>query len=286
MRSSKASRTAKVIAASTILLESDERSSSDVAPGAAGLCRIFLSGSMADRLLALSARCPPTRACWRAAERLMLPGIMAHYWSRKRWIEARCHEAISEGFQRIVILGAGFDTLGIRLAGEWAGIEIIEADHPATQAAKRTTLADKRVELPENLSFIPLDLTHEDLPLFQARSTVFIAEGLLMYLPEARVSGLLKNLREKSNGRVRFIFSFMTRWPDGGCGFRPRSTLVERWLGWCGEPFLWAIGPEELGGFLEARGFKLVRLARTAELRDCPGTLDGENLVVCEPLRD
>ena len=52
MKAAQASNTAKVIAASTILLASDPRTSAQVAPGAAALCQILLSGSRADRWLA------------------------------------------------------------------------------------------------------------------------------------------------------------------------------------------------------------------------------------------
>lgn len=90
MKPERASSTAKVIAASTILLASDLRTSNLVALGAAELCGKLLSGSAIDRWLARSAAYAPTRAMWRWLERLLLPGIMPHYWHRKRWIETRC----------------------------------------------------------------------------------------------------------------------------------------------------------------------------------------------------
>lgn len=52
MTPAQASNTARVIAASTILLASDARSASQVAPGAAALCKQFLSGSRTERWLA------------------------------------------------------------------------------------------------------------------------------------------------------------------------------------------------------------------------------------------
>ncbi|MEX1114412.1 MAG: class I SAM-dependent methyltransferase [Akkermansiaceae bacterium] len=120
MKPAQASSTAKVIAASTILLASEDHHAEMVAPGAAGLCEIFLTGSATDRMLAKSARHPWTRCFWRGVERITLPGIILHYWRRKRWIEERCRTAIADGCGWIVILGAGFDTLGIRLSREFA----------------------------------------------------------------------------------------------------------------------------------------------------------------------
>jgi len=284
MKSNRASNTAKVIAASTILLASERHQSDLVAPGAAELCEIFLSGSISDRILAASARHPLTRCFWRWVERLTLPGIIFHYWHRKRWIEDRCRVAIADGFERVVVIGAGFDTLGIRLSREFDRLDVIELDHPATQELKRSSLARNEMALSENFRFSTIDLTHEALPSGDAKPTVFILEGVLMYLPEMDVCRLFRGLLQSQSDRIRVIFSFMTRWPDGGSGFRPHSGLIERWLALNKEPFTWAIEPEAVADFLAGNDFRLSEMALTREFSNTPlGTLEGENLVVCEP---
>ena len=293
MNSEQASTTAKVIAASTILLGSDPRTAAQVAPGAVALCQQLLSGHRVDRWLAGSAAHPVTRALWRGVERLTLPGIVAHYWHRKRWIERHCRAAIAQGFERVVILGAGFDTLGIRLAAGLPGIKVIEIDHPATQHAKRRALAGALAgdrAAAERMRFIALDLAAAPLPatLFDdARATLLICEGVLMYLPPADVARLFDVLRQGSGERMRMLFSFMTAWPDGGTGFRPHSYLIERWLAWRREPFTWALAPEQMQAFLAGHGFRLVELALTWQFTEsvpaCGAMLEGENLVLCEP---
>ena len=290
MKPAEASNTAKVIAASTILLASDPRTSAQVAPGAAELCRQLLSGSRTDRWLAASAAHPLTRALWRALERLTLPGIIAHYWHRKRWIESRCREAIGEGFGRVIVLGAGFDTLGLRLSAEMRQIKVIEVDHPATQHAKRRTLAGHSAAHLDNLQFVACDFGTEALPatLRDGREdTIVIIEGVLMYLSPAAIARLFAAIRDLSDGRLRVLFSFMSAWPDGRSGFRPHSMLVERWLAWRKEPFTWAMAPEAMADFLAALGFRQVELALTKQFsaspRARPSMLEGENLVVCEP---
>lgn len=288
MKPSRASNTAQVIAAGTILLASDPRHAGEVAPGAAGLCGIFLSGSRGGRWLARTAAWSWTRLLWRQVERFTLPGIIAHYWHRKRWIEARCRSAIAEGFERVVVLGAGFDTLALRLAGEFPPIHFIEMDHPATGEAKRLAIARRLLELPDRLRFVNLDLGVDSIPpeLFRdGKPTLIIAEGLLMYLTNEEIVGLLISLRNLPVERLRVIFSFMSRWPDGSLGFRPRSRLVERWLGRRGEPFRWALDPREMPGFLTSHGFGLLEMALTRDFTP-PGStgLEGENGVVCERL--
>ena len=291
MKAAQASTTAKVIAASTILLASDPLTAAQVAPGAAALCQKLLSGSRADRWLAKSAAYPLARALWRCGERLTLPGIVSHFWHRKRWIESRCRSAIIDGFTRVVILGAGLDTLGLRLSAELSRLEVIEIDHPATQGAKRRALADNSPALSHNLRFVGLDLSVEPLPaiLFaDSKATFFIIEGVLMYLSPADIARLFDSLRQLSGDRIRILFSFMTKWPDGGSGFRPHSWLIERWLAWRNEPFTWALEPQAMQDFLAAHRFRLVEMALTMQFTEQSTAratmLDGENLVVCEPI--
>lgn len=278
MRKDEASSTARVIAASTVLLASENQDTELVPPGAADLCRRFLSLSSRDRWLAWSASCPPTRTLWRWLERMTCPGIMRHYWHRKRWIETRCRNATNSGFGRLLVIGAGFDTLGIRLALEHPWLDVVELDHPATQRIKRQALGIHPAVAPGNLRFESVDLAEGLLPdsaLHGAEATVVVAEGLLMYLSTSDVEDMFERLSRTTAERLRVVFTFMTRWPDGSSGFRPRSRLVERWMAWRGEPFRWAIEPGRVRDMLAARGFDLTEMAQT-------GVIEGENLVLCE----
>jgi methyltransferase (TIGR00027 family) len=300
MKAAQASSTAKVIAASTIALHHDPRTAALVAPGAATLCELLLNGQRSSRWLARSAKNPVTRALWRGVEALTLPGIVQHYWHRKRWIEAHCRQALDDGAQHVVVLGAGFDTLGLRVLAERPGLSVLEIDHPATQAAKLDALSRAVPAITHQPRFVAVDLSVQDLPDLQMGpqdDVVFIIEGVLMYLSQARVHALLNSLRDCGAGRVRLIFSFMSRWPDGSHGFRPRSVWVETWLKWRGEPFMWSLPPQEMAGLLAAHGFVLHSLASTADFTPpaAPGTTDttrttrtqalrGENLVWCEHL--
>lgn len=188
------------------------------------------------------------------------------------------------------MIGAGFDTLGLRLSEEMPDIEVIEIDHPATQGAKRRALANQEVPLLDSLRFVALDLSTEPVPvdLFAGnKATVVVIEGTLMYLSPDGVAKLFDSLRDYPTDRLRVFFSFMTRWPDGGTGFRPRSWLVERWLAWRSEPFTWALAPQDVRDYLSTHGFRLMEMVLTKQLAETETratVLDDENLVVCEPV--
>ncbi len=271
MKHDRASATARVIAAATVMLERrarderDARGENIVPPHAADWCSALLSHTAADRWLCASARLAPTRALWRLIEHATLPGIVEHYGHRKAWIEARCRKALRDGVERVIVIGAGFDTLALRLAAEFPMVEWVEVDHPATQAAKRRALATLPMGRVPNIAFIAADLVRQPLPtplIDSPRSTFVVIEGLLMYLEAARVESLLGQLRCASRSNVRVVFSFMERGADGRAGFRPPSRMIDTWLSWRGEPFVWAVDPTTLEPWLDTLGFRLVALSR------------------------
>jgi methyltransferase (TIGR00027 family) len=282
-----ASSTAKLIAAGTLLLANDARTSGLVTPEAAALCEHVLAGgpwaTRADRWLAASTRHAGSRACWCALERQVLPGIVRHFAHRKRWIERQCCAAIASGCARVIVLGAGFDTLGCRLCLETDQIEVIEVDHPATQAAKRAAIDALPSRLKAPLRLIACDLAHDDLPaalLNDPRQAVVIAEGLLMYLDDRAVDRLFGQVHMLSPAGVQFVFSHLVQWPSGPAGLRPRSRLIDAWLAWRGEPFTSAIAPHALPALLQRHGFSMIDSATPTDLA-AGVTLLGENLVHC-----
>lgn len=293
MKPGRASSTAKVIAASTLLAASDPQRATLVDAAALPLCRAFLSVGAADRWLRAAAELPACRPVWRALERWTYPGIVAHYGARKRAIESRTHAAIEAGATCVVILGAGFDTLALRLAEQYPKVRWVEVDHPDTQAAKRAGMAHAGMAWPGNVQTVPLDVSDGDLSqLVATRSddhVVLIMEGLLMYLPEeAAMALLIRPLGQPVAASVRRIFTYMVRWPEGRAGFRPASRLIDAWLRWRGEPFRWYATPDALRLALQRQGLSIVEHLEPPfddKLKDHPQgdiTLHGENLVVTQ----
>jgi len=243
-----------------------------------------------DRLLAASAAWPLTRRLWRGVERLVQPGIMAHYCHRKLWIEECCRTALAEGSQRVVVAGAGFDTLALRLAPQFSQVEFVEIDHPATQREKHAAIAGRANGFGAggNLRFISADFGVEPLSVSSfddGKGTLLIMEGLLMYLAPITVDQLFAALG-RFGSPTQVVFSFMTQWEDGSCGFRPRSRWVERWLASRKETFTWSIRSLFLESYLRTFGLVIVKRATTHDLAVRHGlsnsSLEGEELVLCK----
>jgi methyltransferase (TIGR00027 family) len=267
MKADVPSATAYLIATSTLFVAADRQAGRLVPERAAELSAYFVeTRSRAARRIheALRHRC--ARPFVRALERLTLPGIQLHYALRKLYLEETARAAIADGIRQVVIFGAGYDTLALRLHEAYPDTQFIETDHPATQRRKIHALAarrDARQRPATNLRFLPVDLTRGQLADtllgfdgYRADDrTLFIAEGLLMYLAPAEVDDLFQTMRDCSGASSRFAFTFMEPQADGRVNFLTRSRAVDAWLGWRREVFKWGIARGALPAYLAARGF-------------------------------
>jgi methyltransferase (TIGR00027 family) len=260
----RSSSTARLIARCTLLAACDARQRLLVPAAAIDPLQAVLAAEGGGAWFRWALRSRWTRASLRALENLMLSGISTHYLARKRWIEAEAREALDCGVTQLVVLGAGFDTLAWRLQGELPGVHCFELDHPATQAPKSRTLRPAA-----NLTYLPIDFTVDSpvttlraCPAFsRTKPTLIVAEGLLMYFPERRVTALLEELAGLTCPPVEMLFSYMTQSSDGSNAFRGEHAAVRWWLRWRHEPFQWGLPSGALPIFLERSQWRLTAQA-------------------------
>lgn len=191
----------------------------------------------------------------------MLPGQFEAFGQRKAFCERQVRDCIKLGATQVLILGAGYDTMGWRLAPEYPGVNFFEIDHPATARLKAKGI--NVLGQQDNLILIAADLgTRRLLDVLnshpswdQSARTIIVAEGLVMYLPSEAVQDLFRQCVEAVGADSRIAFSYIPSGTDG----RPD---VGRWSGlmlWLqrviGEPWLWSISPEELDQFLGELGW-------------------------------
>lgn len=282
MKANKASGTARLIAAATIMQES-ARELGDAAPqGAAIWCRRFLSTSRTDRLLRWSVGTRPGRALWRILEHAALPGIVAHWMQRKRTIDRLARDAAEQGFTQLVVLGAGLDTLAFRLSEEGIFSRIVSADHPATLPVVRLATAS----LPIGPVLVPLDLGEPEAVegflssgvIDPSQPTLFVLEGVLMYLPESAVARLLSSLSRFAYTRARLIASVMAAQDGKPIGFRGQARVIDSWLGHAGEPMRWACDAATASDFCDRLGWSNARSLHLASHRRADSSVRSEPL--------
>jgi methyltransferase (TIGR00027 family) len=125
--------------------------------------------------------------------------------ARTRFFDERVLSAISAGTSQVVILGAGYDDRALRFRSP--GVRFFELDHPATQADKARRLRALRAAKPGSggPTLAPADFRDDDVAgVLEAsghdagQPTLFICEGLLVYLDQPTCVRLLGGLRARA----------------------------------------------------------------------------------------
>ena len=276
MKEDKPSATAYLIARSTFFLSRDPDLGQLVPARSAELCERFVhTRSGFARLLDMAVNSRLLRPLAAALERATIPGIKLHYALRKRYLEEIARDAITDGLRQVVVIGAGFDTLALRLHEAFSEAKFFEIDHPATQRITKRVVENHQ-SAKRNLQFISLDLARENLERSLLKSadyqpetdTLFIAEGLLMYLAPAEIDLILRFIRSHSGSKSRLAFTFMETQSDGRIGFRKSSRAVDAWLRLRGESFKWGSSRAQIGEFLAPRGFVVRDIITSETLRN------------------
>lgn len=187
----------------------------------------------------------------------MMPGQFEAFGYRKAFCERQVRKNLASGARQVLVLGAGYDTLGWRLAPEFPGVQFFEIDHPATARLKIKGIEamgrrDNLHVIARDLGVHPLaDVLREDARWDPTAPSAFVAEGLLMYLPAEAVRAVFEQCAEASGVGSLIAFSYVGTRADGRPDAGPLTGPVLRLLEAAGEPWLWGIRPGELATFLE-----------------------------------
>src|SRR4051812_11672401 len=197
-----------------------------------------------------------------------VPGLslwIAYMQVRTRLIDDAVRAFAADGGRQVVVLGAGYDCRALRLP-ELGGAQVFEVDHPATQGHKRAVL--DRLAARSPALYLAWDFeTHpmDDLPGALADAghdpaapTLTIWEGVTMYLTEAAIDASLRAIATWSAAGSELALTYMTRRRlQRSVALRAVRAVVRS----LGEPFRFGWEPDELPGYLAARGF-----ARTSDV--------------------
>jgi methyltransferase (TIGR00027 family) len=289
VQNDQASRTALLIAASLVLLDRSPQYTGIVPGTSAELCAQMLeTHSKQSRLFLKIVRQNWFRPIAKLIERITIPGILLHYALRKKCIAGPVRSALINGATQVIIIGAGFDPLSLELHQQFPSAQFWEIDHPATQLQKRS--ASSKIDA-ERLHFVAMDLsatTFDNEALIKSgfdptQRSVWIAEGLLMYLTPDVVSSLMRTLKSLSAPGSQLVFTFMEKQSDGRIRFDSQSKLVDWWLRRHGELFLWGATRSELVDLV--RPWRLARFFDHDDLRNLGSGLANERVakgeVIC-----
>jgi methyltransferase (TIGR00027 family) len=194
---------------------------------------------------------------------------------RKRFVDDEVKAAIDEGARQLLIIGTGFDTLGLRIAESLPHITVVEVDTKPTVEQRRMVLESLGADH-ENHHMVGADLAASGLsdvlsstPTWQPDlKSVAVAEGVLMYLDASEVQSLLEQIKSNCGSGNRLVFSYIGADHKGRPYMGKLSGMIRASLALVGEPLQWGVRDGELEPFLDRSGF---RLAEPAERFDLGG---------------
>ena len=214
---------------------------------------------------ALQMRVPESDLACSDREANALPSLLQamglpHVLSRSRYTEDNLDQAVKEGVEQYVILGAGLDTFAFRRPDLLSRLQVFEVDHPATQAFKRNRLAELGWEIPANLHFVPVDFTKESLADALAgtsydsrRKSFFSWLGVTMYLTRNEVFATLRSIPHIAPVGSAVIFDYFV--PEKAAA--PHMKELREDLRKIGEPIKTTFDPSTLAVELERVGLRL-----------------------------
>jgi len=185
----------------------------------------------------------------------MMPGQWEGFGHRKVFMNQQVEAAIEQGARQVLVLGAGFDTLCLRLAPKYPEVRFVEIDHPSTSVAKARGI--EKVGQPENMIQIAADLGERSLPKVlsedghwdASQRSVIVAEGLFQYLTDEEIRGLLTDAAACTSPGSRIAFSHAIP------GDRKLLSALVRLIS---EPWKSEVRSEDLPSYVDGTGWAMI----------------------------
>ncbi|AAM06141.1 class I SAM-dependent methyltransferase [Methanosarcina acetivorans] len=204
------------------------------------------------------------RAAHEYYERLF-PGFASSVRIRVRYFDDFVKKSIDDGLEQLVVLGAGYDTRAYRIEGLKGEIKVFEVDHPDTQYVKIKNIKEIFGFLPNHIIYVPVDFETENFGerlmekgYDRSLKTLFIMEGLVVYIPPEAVDEALSFIAENSGKGSTILFDYFPESVvDGSCELEVGKNM-RNYAAKQGEPFKFGIKESAVETFLSERGFSQI----------------------------
>lgn len=225
------------------------------------------------------------------------PGGQEFLTSRARLVDdlaAKLAEGndVPERLEQIVILGAGFDTMALRIRDSLRNVTIFEVDHPATQAVKREVM--ERIGVPENLRFVAVDFEKDDFTeklreagFDSSRRSFVIWVGVSYYLTNKAVANTLEQIAGLGGAGTKLVWDYLLAEVLNGSTTNRDALDKARRAAKLGEPWLFGLETSQVPYYIEQFGFQLLKDYSPEELHEtyCPRRampMSYVRIVLCE----
>jgi methyltransferase (TIGR00027 family) len=212
-----------------------------------------------------------TRAMVEELERTT-PGWSNSIRARVRYFDDVAERAARDGVRQMVVLGAGYDTRAYRIDAVKDAVRVFEVDRPPILARKTDVITRVLGSVPDHVTAVPLDLEHEDLWANLARAgfspelaTLFVLEGLVMYLPRGAVERLFDGIARHAPKGSSVLFDCVPQSLADGTLEQEGARIILAYTVERGEPILSGFAEGELEPFLARLGFSGITIVPSSE---------------------
>ncbi|MDR3645384.1 MAG: SAM-dependent methyltransferase [Clostridia bacterium] len=198
--------------------------------------------------------------------RLFARGMFEYVVARTKYIDGEFRQALNDGFEQILIFGAGYDSRAIRFQSSAKDIRLFELDTSETQSSKIAWFGHNGIRFPANLTFIPIDFDTQSLAdrldacgFERGRRTLFLLEGLTMYLEPGSIDRAFRTIAEYAGTGSRLVFDYIyapvLSHPNLYYGGEEAARAVEK----VGEKWIFGIAEGKLEEFLSGYHLEAAR---------------------------
>ena len=205
----------------------------------------------------------------------MMPGVNGAIVARIRFIDEYLLESISTGLRQLVIIGAGYDTRAYRFEAVRDHLMVFEVDHPATQGVKVEKILEIFGTLPDHVKYVPVVFGADRLDKKLIESgynpslkTLFIVEGLLMYIPPPAVDGLLSFVVNASGPGSAFVADYFNDSVIDGTSRLKEAQVLRTFVESEGSGLQFGIKEGKTEEYFKERGFLCVTNVTSASCKE------------------
>jgi len=209
----------------------------------------------------------PIRANARRRLDTYFPGLTEYMIARTAYFDRLFVEALDSETPQIVLLGAGYDTRAYRFARSNRRTRIYELDVPTTQARKIECLRKARLDIPDQVRFVPINFNQESLAETLAKAgcrsdlkTLFIWEGVTYYLEQEAVEATLEFISQVAQPGSAIAFDYTVSLSEGNKGrYYGAEEFAQTMKAYhANEALLFSIHEGEIEKYLLQRGLRML----------------------------
>lgn len=199
---------------------------------------------------------------------LVTVDTLAHASLRTEEIDRAVTRAVADGAKQMVIVGAGLDSRAYRLDA-LRDVTVYEVDHPATQRLKKAK-AEALTPTAGTIVHVAVDFGRDRLEDAlagaghdAAQKTLWIWEGVTMYLPREAIRQTLHVLSRRSATGSRLIVTYAE--PEFSSLDSRLNPAIRAVFAAVGEPILGDLEPAAMHAELGHEGFEVLSDTGSAE---------------------